>query len=275
MCDQQGLAELRPGSNVWTPITSPLVVSGTNVNTSPQGCLASCQATARAAFGDLSWVASGNGNTCPCGGIFLWIDEWIGAAPKAETWDRVTLSSSTLPNGTPAQIQVTMTFLGGGFVNDENPYYTQQARIIIGSEDRSLSQPGSITFVVNAVVGQSLDLQTRLLNTMMARSLQGGGNRSATIGANLRVLTDVTVLTPGVVGATCGSAPCRADLDNGSGSGSPDGAVDINDLVYFLVRFESGHVAVDLDNGSGSGTPDGGVDVNDWLFFLLRFEAGC
>jgi hypothetical protein len=68
---------------------------------------------------------------------------------------------------------------------------------------------------------------------------------------------------------------CPADLDNGSGSGTPDGGVDINDLLYFLVQFEAGAVAVDLDNGSGTGTPDGGVDISDLLYFLVRFEGGC
>ncbi len=68
---------------------------------------------------------------------------------------------------------------------------------------------------------------------------------------------------------------CPADLDNGSGTGTPDGGVDINDLLYFLGVFESGNVAADLDNGSGSGTPDGGVDISDLLFFLNHFEAGC
>jgi hypothetical protein len=68
---------------------------------------------------------------------------------------------------------------------------------------------------------------------------------------------------------------CPADLDNGSNSGTPDGAVDINDLLFFLVQFEGGADAADLDNGSGTGTPDGGVDINDLLYFLVRFEAGC
>ena len=31
----------------------------------------------------------------------------------------------------------------------------------------------------------------------------------------------------------------------------------------------------DLDDGSGTGTPDGGVDINDLLFFLTHYEAGC
>jgi hypothetical protein len=68
---------------------------------------------------------------------------------------------------------------------------------------------------------------------------------------------------------------CLADLDCGNGTGTPDGGVDINDLLYFLTQFESGTAAADLDDGSGTGTTDGGVDINDLLFFLNRFESGC
>lgn len=71
------------------------------------------------------------------------------------------------------------------------------------------------------------------------------------------------------------SAVCRGDLDNGSGSGTRDGAVDINDFLYFFVQFENGGAPADLDDGSGTGMPDDGVDVNDLLFFLVRFEVGC
>ncbi len=69
--------------------------------------------------------------------------------------------------------------------------------------------------------------------------------------------------------------PCGADLDDGSGTGTPNGAVDINDLLFFLSAFESGFFAADLDNGTSTGTPDNAVDINDLLFFLARFEAGC
>lgn len=68
---------------------------------------------------------------------------------------------------------------------------------------------------------------------------------------------------------------CPADLDDGTGGGVRDGAVDINDLLYFLVQFEAGLAPADVDNGSGTGTADGAVDINDLLFFLVRFEAGC
>jgi hypothetical protein len=68
---------------------------------------------------------------------------------------------------------------------------------------------------------------------------------------------------------------CPADIDNGSGSGTSDGGVDVNDLLFFLSRFGSGDFIVDLDDGTGTGTPDNGVDINDLLFFLAHFGAGC
>jgi Domain of unknown function (DUF4394) len=68
---------------------------------------------------------------------------------------------------------------------------------------------------------------------------------------------------------------CPMDLDNGTGLGTPDGAVNIDDLLFFLTRFESGSPAVDLDNGTSTGTPNGAVDIDDLLFFLVNFENGC
>lgn len=68
---------------------------------------------------------------------------------------------------------------------------------------------------------------------------------------------------------------CAADLDDGSGTGASDGAITIDDLLYFLGAFETGSAEADLDNGSGTNTPDGGVTIDDLLFFLTRFEGGC
>jgi hypothetical protein len=73
---------------------------------------------------------------------------------------------------------------------------------------------------------------------------------------------------------------CPADLDGDgahSNGGSPDGGVDINDLLFFLTGFEAGATNVDLDNDGEptTGQPDGGVDISDLLFFLSRFEIGC
>ncbi len=68
---------------------------------------------------------------------------------------------------------------------------------------------------------------------------------------------------------------CLADYDNGSGNGTPDGGVDIADLLYYLQLFDAGDVGADLDDGSATGTPDGGVDISDLLYFLDRFDGGC
>lgn len=68
---------------------------------------------------------------------------------------------------------------------------------------------------------------------------------------------------------------CPADLDDGSGTGHPDGGVDINDLLYFLAVYQGGSPMGDLDDGTGLGVPDGGVDINDLLFFLAHYQEGC
>jgi hypothetical protein len=51
--------------------------------------------------------------------------------------------------------------------------------------------------------------------------------------------------------------------------------VTIDDLLYYLTLYADGAPQADLDNGTGTGTPDGGVTVDDLLYFLLRYEQGC
>ncbi len=69
--------------------------------------------------------------------------------------------------------------------------------------------------------------------------------------------------------------PCVADVDDGTGTGTPDGGVTIDDLLYYLNIFNLGSIAADVDDGSGTGTQDGGVTIDDLLYFLTRFNAGC
>lgn len=68
---------------------------------------------------------------------------------------------------------------------------------------------------------------------------------------------------------------CPADVENGTMTGTRDGAVEVSDLIAFLGFFERGDIRADIDDGSGTGVVDRGVDVNDILFFLARFEIGC
>lgn len=71
------------------------------------------------------------------------------------------------------------------------------------------------------------------------------------------------------------SSNCVADVDDGSGTGEDDGAVTIDDLLYFLGQFEAGGTSADIDNGTATGTTDGAVTIDDLLYFLVRFEEGC
>lgn len=68
---------------------------------------------------------------------------------------------------------------------------------------------------------------------------------------------------------------CVADFDDGTGTGTPDGGVTIEDLLYYLAIFDLGDVCADVDDGSSTGTQDGGVTIEDLLYYLTRFDAGC
>lgn len=75
---------------------------------------------------------------------------------------------------------------------------------------------------------------------------------------------------------TLAPAACPADLDDGTGTGTPDGGVTVDDLVYFVSAFALGDPAADLDDdGIDPPQPDGGVTIEDLVFFLTRFSEGC
>jgi hypothetical protein len=68
---------------------------------------------------------------------------------------------------------------------------------------------------------------------------------------------------------------CVADYDDGSGTGTPDGGVTLDDLLYYLDLFGAGDVRADVDDGSGTNHHDGGVGIEDLLYYLSRYDAGC
>ncbi len=72
-----------------------------------------------------------------------------------------------------------------------------------------------------------------------------------------------------------GGSRCVADIDDGTFSGTPDGGVTIDDLLYYLVIYGDGNIAADVDNGTFTGTQDGGVTIDDLLYFLFRYGEGC
>ncbi|QQS08353.1 MAG: hypothetical protein IPK69_10160 [Phycisphaerales bacterium] len=72
-----------------------------------------------------------------------------------------------------------------------------------------------------------------------------------------------------------GGGGCVADVDDGSGTGVADGAVTIDDLLYYLGLFQAGNAGADVDDGSETGVTDGAVTIDDLLYFVERFQAGC
>jgi hypothetical protein len=70
--------------------------------------------------------------------------------------------------------------------------------------------------------------------------------------------------------------PCVADVDDGFGSGVPDGGVTIDDLLFYLGAFTAGVERADVDDdGEDPPQPDGGVTIEDLIYFLVRYTAGC
>lgn len=53
-----------------------------------------------------------------------------------------------------------------------------------------------------------------------------------------------------------------------------DGGVSVADLSLFTGWFAAGDLRADLDDGSGTGTHDGGVGTEDLIYFLRAFDAG-
>lgn len=118
-------------------------------------------------------------------------------------------------------------------------------------------------------------------------TIDGGGGTSAAGSLVLRGTIGQPdaggVMTGGAFGLTGGfwagigsqGPVCPADVDDGSFTGARDGAVTIDDLLYYLDRFDAGATAADVDDGSSTGTRDGAVTIEDLLYYLFRYEGGC
>jgi hypothetical protein len=165
----------------------------------------------------------------------------------------------TVPGGAAGQLR-SGTLLNGNLRNR----YTVFAALT-GYDSNSDGQYDRLFATVNNFDGNRLGALIELNPTNGSWELIGNGNAPL----NFFALGSPITSTPA----------CPADLDNDGvfPGGTPDGGVDINDLIYFLTAFEAGSVAVDLDSDGdpAAGNPDGGVDVNDLLYFLARFEVGC
>jgi len=242
-------------------------------NNAERGAFGSCLAECDADFSGFHFSATGTGETTGAG-MFL------SAFGSGAVSDQITISSTTLPVGTPVMLRFTAATSGHATVNDQDPLVNVVASVGLCTSG-FLSGFGSLSQTCASNVGATFTWSRTLNVTLSANRISGTGPIMSGISADVYVLHTIEALTPGtLVTAHSGHnyAPpvvCIADVDDGTGTGTPDGGVTIDDLLYYIQIFNQGLGDADVDDGSGTGTPDGGVTIDDLLYFLTRFNAGC
>ncbi len=160
---------------------------------------------------------------------------------------------SSCPSGS-VQFSVTLAPPPGSFT------YQWQWQPVVPGAFMNLSNGLNI-----APGGEQVDVQGATSSPLVVHALGTGGN------FRVQVTSSCGSITSNLATLTI----CVADTDDGSATGTCDGGVTIDDLLYYLEIFEQGSVAADVDDGSGSGVPDGGVTIDDLIYYLTRFEGGC
>lgn len=116
---------------------------------------------------------------------------------------------------------------------------------VLGSYDHSsLTVPGqfndnlSLNLVTGIFSGTTVAGQDNLnTDIMLVRCPAHLGTLTIdTVGPSSGDTLFVVVSTP----RPCSTTGCITDVDDGTGTGTPDGGVTIDDLLYFLQRFEAG-----------------------------------
>lgn len=168
-----------------------------------------------------------------------------------------------------------------------NVYWQEFPEMLVVQWDRNLNPGTTNTTSFQARVNAGVPLRCGVYAQFLYRNVQqlprpnfgaiftigyqdSDGGTHGSVTWEQRPITNQTVLS-----LSCQPAGCIADVDDGSGTGTPDGGVTLDDLLYYLNLFDAGDSRADVDNGSGLGFPDGGIGIEDLLFFLHRFDRGC
>ena len=258
-----GWTSILPGTTLNTP--------GTATDTSAFGTSTGTW-LASSTYGRMSFSGSGSATNVPGWGLFLWIDSWIGGEPKAWFRDRYTVTSASLPAGTPVQIQFTGTFSGSTFATDPGAGRSASATFSFGAPTNfNLTAPGSASMTVTVPVGQSRDVDGRLYCVIQDYRMLGGTVYTDVISANLAASLTVKVLTPGATLSWCSNATyntCAGDLNI-------DGLVDDADFQIFVVAY---NILDCADSSMPAGCPAdlnavGFVDDADFSAFAVAYDT--
>lgn len=213
--------------NIDTGVSTiaPLVTPGTNTNPGPicssQG---SCQPTSD--WGYLRVQGSGLANNGPGNGVFLYLDQ----GPQARFFDTLTVTSPTLPNGTPVQLQLSLALDGVLDVVDTAPSATFAATFYASTAYLAKTNTGGVvTQTLTWYVGNPLTVYGNLSVTIYLYGLLAAGNPTqwGSYAVDLTARTSVVCTTPDtqITWASGGTyTDPRASVTNvggGCGAGSP------------------------------------------------------
>jgi len=258
-----GWQTIPAGTNLDSP--------GSATDTSPFGTSTGSW-LASSTYGRLAFSGSGSATNAPGWGLFLWIDWAIGGEPKAWFRDRYTVTSASLPDGTPVQIEFTSTYSGNTFADDPGVANSAGASFsgIAAAAIGFSNAPGTQKSVVSVPVGQSRDIDVRLLCVIQDYRMLGATVYSDTISANILATLTARVLTPGATLSWCSGAAyelCPGDLNG-------DDQVDDGDFQIFVVAY---NILDCADLAMPSGCPadlngDGFVDDADFQGFVVAYN---
>jgi hypothetical protein len=192
------------GGDGWTT-TGPLVRHCVNNISNPLGMYSNSDFTAIADYGHLRFYGSGSAQSALFTGLFLWVDDWIGAEPRAQYRDRLYVNSATLPIGTPAVVEFELTLSGSTTIVDSSPSSSFTAELT--AQDPNLvpvlslslgNAPGVTTGQLNTAVGDSIDVQGRLAVYLYAYGMLQAGPSSGSVAADVTAQVVPRALTQGV-----------------------------------------------------------------------------
>ena len=203
MSDQTTPGELWVGDG-WATV-APLLTHGVNNISNPQGMHSNSDFTASADYGLLRFYGYGSAQSLAPNGLFLRVDEWIGAEPRAQYRDRLHVTSATLPAGTPVVLRFELTLSGSTTLVDSNPYVVISARFTASHTGpvsyvllSLTATPGATSVLFDTAVGDSIDVAGQLQAYIYANGMLNSGPATGSIAADLTAQVDAVPLTAGV-----------------------------------------------------------------------------
>lgn len=269
----QGQADFDSGVSATGPTFAP----GTLVNYGPAS-VSRITASTYADYGSLRVVGTGTA----LAGTGFGVTFQLTTLPGFQFVDRVTITSASLPFGTPVRLRGDLRLAGFANVVGLQPIRSFFARLETNQHGTVVGFSNATGFASNVIqttVGASLTVTGRLSVQAGDTGVSGGQGRTAAVAVDLSADMDLVSLTPGAVLVSCSGATydhtlaLSQPIGAGCGAGPPLltstppllGAT----CVFNMVGAPPGQpVAFCLALGGPSYSPIGGCAL------LLDVEAG-